>query len=82
MRISYRRTLSLQAQLITRQDFEDRSRELFEFATIEYEAGTRTLPELIDARLEYEQAGLQRINAKFQYLREQLILATLTAELS
>ena len=82
VRISYRRTLSLQAQLITRQDFEDRSRELFEFATIEYEAGTRTLPELIDARLEYEQAGLQRINAKFQYLREQLILATLTAELS
>ncbi len=82
VRVSYQRTLSLQAQLLTRQDFEDRSRELFEFATIEYEAGTRTLPELIDVRLEYEQAGLQRIAAKYGYLREQLALAALTASLS
>lgn len=81
VRVSYRRTLSLEAQQITAQEFEDRSRELFEFAQIEYEAGTRTLPDLVDVRIEYEAAGLRRIGIKFEKMREQLRLLTLTGSI-
>lgn len=81
VRVSFRRILSLEAQIITSQDFEDRSKELLEFAQIEYEAGTRTLPNLVDTRIEYEQAGLRRIGVKYEKLREQLRLLTITGSL-
>ena len=81
VRLSFQRILFLEAQLITRKEFEARSLELLEFATFEYEAGTRALPELVDARLDYEQAGLQRIGIKFDLLRERLRLLSLTSSL-
>ena len=80
-RLSFQRILFLQAQLITRKEFEARSLELLEFATVEYEAGTRALPELVDVRLDYEQAGLQRISVKFDLLREKIRLLSLTSSL-
>ena len=82
VRIAYRRIASLEAQLITGQNFEDRSRELFEFAEFEYNAGTRTLPDLVEIRLEYEQAGLSKLRLKYQLLREKLRLYSLTGTLS
>ncbi|MEL7451850.1 MAG: TolC family protein [Pseudomonadota bacterium] len=81
VRISYRRALSLDAQVLTAQDVEDRNKELFEFAQVEYDAGTRTLPELVDVRIDYERSGLQRIQMKFDLMRERLRLLSLTGDL-
>ena len=78
VRITFQNILSLQAQTSAARNFEDRSRELFEFAQIEYEVGRRTLPDLIDIRLEFEQASLQSIQTKFNLSRERLRLFTLT----
>ena len=81
VRITYRRILSLQAQIITARDFEKSSKDLFEFAEYEYEAGTRTLPDLVEVRLEYEQAGLRSIALKYELMRERLALLTLTGDI-
>jgi len=82
VRIGYQRILSLRAQALTAQELEDLSRELFEFAKVEYDAGTRTLPDLVEVRVEYEQAGLQRIGIKFQLLTETLALLALSGKLA
>ena len=80
-RISYRRALSLEAQIITAKEVEARNRELLKFAQIEYEAGTRTLPNLVDVRITYEQAGLRRIGVKYAQKRERLRLLSVTGSL-
>ena len=77
--IGYRRTLSLQSQLLSRQDVEEQTRLQFEAAEIEQKAGAKTLRDLIEIRLEYEQAGFQRIRTKYDLMRQQLQLLTLTA---
>jgi outer membrane protein TolC len=81
VRTTYRRVLSLRAQEIAAQDFEDRSQELLEFAEIEYAAGTRTLPDLIDVRIEYEEAALRRIGIKFARYNQMLQLLSLSGQL-
>jgi len=76
--IGYRRTLSLQSQLLSRQDVEEQTRLQFEAAEIEQKAGAKTLRDLVEIRLEYEQAGFQRIRTKYDLMRQQLQLLTLT----
>lgn len=76
--IGYRRILSLESQLMSRKDVEEQTRLQFEAAEIEQKAGTKTLRDLVEIRLEYEQAGLQRIRTKYDLMRQQLQLLTLT----
>lgn len=77
--IGYRRSLSLQSQLLSRQDVEEQTRLQFEAAEIEQKAGAKTLRDLVEIRLEYEQAGFQKIRTKYDLMRQQLQLLTLTA---
>jgi protease secretion system outer membrane protein len=80
--IGYRRSLSLEAQLKSRLDVEEQSLLQFEAAEIEQRLGAKTLRDLIEIRLEYEQAGFQRIRTKFDLMRQQLQLMRLTGVLS
>ena len=77
--IGYRRILSLESQLVSRKDVEEQTRLQFEAAEIEQRAGAKTLRDLIEIRLEYEQAGFQRIRTKYDLMRQQLQLLTLTS---
>jgi outer membrane protein len=77
--IGYRRILSLKSQLKSREDVEQQTRLQFEAAEIEQKAGTKTLRDLVEIRLEYEQAGFQRIRTKYDLMRQELQLLTLTA---
>jgi len=79
--IRYRRVASLEKQLISRQDVEDQTFLQFEAAVMEQGAGTKTLRDLIEIRLEYERAGLQKLAVKYELERERLNLLTLTAAL-
>ncbi|MEP4051074.1 MAG: TolC family protein [Litorimonas sp.] len=76
--IGYRRSLSLEAQLISRLDVEEQTLLQFEAAEIEQKAGAKTLRDLVEIRLEYEQAGFQRIRTKYDLMRQQLQLMMLT----
>ncbi len=80
VRTTYRRVLSLRAQEIAAQEFEDRSAELLEFAEIEYASGTRTLPDLIEVRIEYEEAALRRVGVKFARYNQMLQLMSLSGK--
>ncbi len=79
--ITYRRILALEAQTVRRREVLDRKREQFEAAEVEYETGLRTLPDLIDIRLELEDADLQDIRARFSLARERLALSVMTGRL-
>ena len=79
--ISIRRIKSLGKQLETRQEVEKQTRLQFEAAEIEQGAGTQTLRDLVDIRLEYEQAGLQTIRTRFDLMRERLSLMSLTSQI-
>ncbi|MEL7485675.1 MAG: TolC family protein [Pseudomonadota bacterium] len=79
--ILYRRILSMKAQLIRRTRVEDEARKQFEAAQIEFDNDARTLPDLVEIRLEYENASLRRIALRFDLLRQQLELLALTARL-
>lgn len=79
--IVYRRIDSLTKQLKSRLVVEEQNAEQFKAAEIEYEAGTRTLPDLVDVRLDYEQASLDRIRIKSELLRQRLQLMVLTSRL-
>jgi len=78
--IGYRRIMSLESQLASRLDVEEQTRLQFEAAEIEQNAGTKTLRDLVEIRLEYEQAGFQRIRTKYDLMRQQLQLLTLTGK--
>ena len=78
VRVTFQRILSLGAQLKNRETVEARTREQFEAAEREYEAGTRTLPDLVEARLKYEDTTLRRIAMSFDLMRQKLILLNLT----
>lgn len=77
-RIGFQRLTSLQSQLISRRSSEDRKREALEAAEIEHLYGLRTLPELIDSRIELEEAALARIETEFETLRQRIDLLVLT----
>jgi len=76
--IGFRRIVSLESQLRSRQEVEEQTRLQFEAAEIEQKAGTKTLRDLMDIRLEYEQAGFEKIRTKYDLLRQQLELLTIT----
>lgn len=79
--ISYRTIASLEQQYLTRQDVETNTQLQFEAANIEQAAGSITLRDLIEIRLEYEQAGLQTVRLKYQLARQRLNLLTMIAAL-
>ncbi|MEM8627782.1 MAG: TolC family protein [Pseudomonadota bacterium] len=79
--VSSRRLLSLEAQLVRRQDVADRQGEQFAAAEAEFEAGVRTLPELVENRLELEVARLQAVTVEYNLARERINLSALTGEL-
>jgi len=79
--IAFRRSISLEAQLIRREAVADSQREYFDAISGEFSFGLGTLPELIDARLEYEQAQLDMISARYALMRQQVELLRLTARL-
>lgn len=72
---------SLRDQLKSRQTVEDRKREALAAAEMEHRNGLRTLPDLIEARLDYEDAAVARIQTNFALLRQQLELLSITAQL-
>jgi len=79
--ISIRRIESLSNQREAREEVETQTRLQFEAAEIEQGAGTQTLRDLIEIRLEYEQAGLATIRTRFDLMRERLNLMSLTAQI-
>ena len=79
--VSSRRLISLGAQLVRRRTVADRQAEQFDAAQAEFEAGLRTLPELVDDRLELENARLEVVNIEFERALETINLRALTGKL-
>lgn len=79
--IAFQRISSLGQQTVSRSEVEEQSRLRFEAAEIEYNAGTRTLSDFIEVRIEYEQAAIQKLNVEYELRRQQLNFLTLTAQL-
>ncbi|MEM7663448.1 MAG: TolC family protein [Pseudomonadota bacterium] len=80
--VTWRRTLLLQAQSISRADILHFKGEEFSAAEIEYNQGLRTLPALTEIRLELEEAALAEIRSRFDLQRERLRLTALTGQIS
>ena len=74
IKITVKRIRSLEAQLPQLKIIEQQLFIQFEAAQKEQLIGTKTLSDIIDTRLEYEQAGLRRINGEFELEREKLML--------
>jgi outer membrane protein TolC len=79
--IAFRRAISLEAQLVRREAVAASQRDYFEAIAGEFDFGLGTLPDLVDARLEYEQAQLDVIAARYALLRQNVELLRLTARL-
>ncbi|MEM9739290.1 MAG: TolC family protein [Pseudomonadota bacterium] len=79
--ITRRRVLSLSAQSVRRDTVENRKRDQFEAGLIEFDAGLKILPELVEDRLDYEQSRLDAIEVQFNLLRERLTLFALTGQI-
>ena len=72
--ITLHRIKSLKEQLVHLRETEKQMKLRFDSAQIEKDAGVRTLQDLIEVRLEYEQAGLTRIGAEFEVERQLIVL--------
>ena len=79
--ITYQRSLLLQGLMINRAEILRLKQREFDGANIEHENGLRTLPELIETRLELEDAALDEIGARFSLEREHIRLSALTGGL-
>lgn len=79
--IAFRRVISLEAQLVRREAVAASQRDYFGAISGEFEFGLGTLPDLVDARLDYEQAQLDVISARYSLLRQKVELLRLTARL-
>lgn len=79
--ILYRRIVSMQAQFLRRGDVASELQIQFDAARIEYESGARTLPDLVEVRLEYERAAIARIAMRYDLLRRKVEMLALTARL-
>ncbi|MBO6796503.1 TolC family protein [Maricaulis sp.] len=79
--VSYRRVLSLEAQLARRMDVARSQREYFDAIEGEFEFGLGTLPDLVEARLAYETAALDVVRLQFELARERLELLLLADRL-
>lgn len=81
VRTRFRRSLMLDAQLEQQSEVLRFREDEFEAVETEYEEGLRTLPQLVDARLELEEAILAKIRLEFDVIREKLTLASLSGQL-
>ncbi|MEL7129849.1 MAG: TolC family protein, partial [Pseudomonadota bacterium] len=79
--VTYRRALLLEAQASRRTTVRDLKTDEFEAALIEHSQGLRTLPLLVDVRLELEDAALAGIRAEYDLNRTELELLALTGQL-
>lgn len=75
--IGKRRIAALQSQTVRRDRATQARGEQLKAAQLQYERNLRTLPELIEVRLLYEAALLASIEASYELLRQQLVLAQL-----
>ena len=80
--ITWRRIRSLREQLESRREVERQTLLQFEAAELELGAGTKSLRDLVEIRLEYEAAGLERIRTEADIARQQLTLRALTGRLA
>ena len=78
--ITWQRLKSLKKQLDTRIEVERQTRLQFEAAEIEAGAGTITYRDLVELRLEFEQAGLARIRTTYDLEQQKLVLRSLTGQ--
>lgn len=76
--VAYQRSLLLQGLKVNREEIYRLKQKEFSGAQTEYENGLRTLPELIETRLELEDASLDEIGARFSLERERVRLSALT----
>lgn len=80
--IAFRRSISLQAQLARRGVVAESQAIYFDAIEGEFNAGLGTLPDLVEARLDFERAQIDVVAIEFALLREQLDLLLLTDRLS
>lgn len=78
---SYTRISSLSELLERRSDVVEQSRIRFEAANTQFDFGALALPELIEARIEFENAQRDAVVTQFDLLRQYLELLGLTAQL-
>jgi len=81
IKITLKRIRSLEAQIPKFKTIEEQMFIQFEAAQTEETIGTKTLSDIIDIRLQYEDAGLRRINGEFELQREKLTLLEMTGVL-
>jgi len=81
IKIALKRVRSLEAQIPQFKIIEQQMFIQFEAAQTEETIGTKTLSDIIDIRLQYEEAGLRRINGEFDLEREKLTLLAMTGVL-
>ena len=79
---THKRTLLLNAQLGRRQAVIEFRTVEFDAAKTGYENNIRTLPELVDIRLQLEDARLAEIRTRYTYFRQALTLKSLTGALN
>jgi outer membrane protein len=79
--IAFLRAMSLQAQLIRRETVAESQHAYFDAIAGEFEFGLGTLPDLVQARLAYEQAELELVSTRFALLRQKLNLMQLAARM-
>lgn len=78
--ITWQRLNSLKKQLASRIEVERQTRLQFEAAEIEAGAGTITYRDLVELRLEFEEAGLARIRTTYDLEQQKLVLRSLTGQ--
>ena len=79
--ITYQRSLLLEGLMINRAEIMRLKQREFDGASIEHNNGLRTLAELIETRLELEDAALDEISSRYSLERERIRLSALTGEL-
>ena len=81
IKITLKRIASLQAQIPQLKIIEEQIYLQFQSTEKEQIIGTKTLSDFIDIRLQYEEAGLRRIDSEFELQREKLTLLEMTGAL-
>ena len=79
---THKRALLLNAQLGRRQAVIEFRQMEFDAAKTGYESNIRTLPELVDIRLQLEDAQLSEIRTRYDYFRQALTLKSLSGALN
>lgn len=80
--VAQRRMFSLEAQARQRDTVAEEKAAQFAAAQREHAAGRRTLPDLVEVRLEFEDAAFAAITTRFDFYRQTLQLRALTGGLA